>query len=165
MLRLAFFFLTLIALIAPAALASKVADLTRIKGQGEFKLRGLGLVVGLQGTGDAGKEPILARPLAKLLENEGNAPGQLAELSAAKAVAVVWVDVTIPEIGGRSDDDSLRVIAIDRLAKGHGSRCGFHRDSSGTDGQNRGIWIDSEGAAVNLGGAGVGAKCHGIIGP
>jgi flagellar P-ring protein precursor FlgI len=104
MLRLAFFFLTLIALIAPAALASKVADLTRIKGQGEFKLRGLGLVVGLQGTGDAGKEPILARPLAKLLENEGNAPGQLAELSAAKAVAVVWVDVTIPEIGGRSDD-------------------------------------------------------------
>jgi flagellar P-ring protein FlgI len=104
MLRRAFFFLTLIALIAPAAFASKVADLTRIKGQGEFKLRGLGLVVGLQGTGDAGKEPILARPLAKLLENEGNAPGRLEELSAAKAVAVVWVDVTIPEIGGRSDD-------------------------------------------------------------
>ena len=90
MLRRVLFILTLIALIAPAAFASKVADLTRIKGQGEFKLRGLGLVVGLQGTGDAGKEPILARPLAKLLENEGNAPGKIEELSAAKAVAVVW---------------------------------------------------------------------------
>lgn len=93
-----------LAVLAPGALASKVADLTRLRGQGEFKLRGLGLVVGLPGTGDSGKEMVLARPLSKLLENEGNAPGRLEELAAAKSVAVVWVDVTIPEIGGRADD-------------------------------------------------------------
>ncbi len=103
MLRRLFIALAL-TLLAPPALASKVSDLTRIKGQGEFKLRGLGLVVGLSGTGDSGKDMILARPLAKLLENEGNSPGNMAELAAAKAVAVVWVDVTIPEIGGRADD-------------------------------------------------------------
>ncbi|MBS0192530.1 MAG: flagellar basal body P-ring protein FlgI [Planctomycetes bacterium] len=86
------------------AFASKVSDLTRIKGQGEFKLRGLGLVVGLSGTGDSGKDLVLARPLARLLETEGDAPGKLTELAGAKSVAVVWVDVTIPEVGGRSDD-------------------------------------------------------------
>lgn len=91
-------------LLAPIAIASKVSDLTRIRGQGEFKLRGLGLVVGLNGTGDSGKDLILARPLSKLLENEGNSPGQIAELVGAKAVAIVWVDVTIPEVGGRADD-------------------------------------------------------------
>lgn len=96
---------TLCLLVLPIpAFASKVSDLTRIKGQGEFKLRGLGLVVGLQGTGDSGKDLVLARPLSRLLENEGNAPGRLEELAGAKSVAVVWVDVTIPEIGGRADD-------------------------------------------------------------
>ncbi|MBX3388938.1 MAG: flagellar basal body P-ring protein FlgI [Phycisphaeraceae bacterium] len=89
---------------SPLAFASKVSDLTRIRGQGEFKLRGLGLVVGLNGTGDSGKDLVLARPLAKLLESEGNSPGQITELMGAKAVAVVWVDVTIPEVGGRADD-------------------------------------------------------------
>ncbi|MBS0187477.1 MAG: flagellar basal body P-ring protein FlgI, partial [Planctomycetes bacterium] len=90
--------------VASPALASKVSDLTRIRGQGEFKLRGLGLVVGLAGTGDSGKDMVLARPLSKLLESEGNSPGQITELVNAKAVAIVWVDVTIPEVGGRADD-------------------------------------------------------------
>ncbi|MGH7243999.1 MAG: flagellar basal body P-ring protein FlgI [Phycisphaerales bacterium] len=98
------FVIALTLLLAPLALASKVSDLTRIRGQGEFKLRGLGLVVGLNGTGDSGKDMVLARPLAKLLENEGNSPGQITELMGAKAVAIVWVDVTIPEVGGRADD-------------------------------------------------------------
>ncbi|MBN8597346.1 MAG: flagellar basal body P-ring protein FlgI [Planctomycetes bacterium] len=98
------FLLALVASPTSLALASKVSDLTRIRGQGEFKLRGLGLVVGLNGTGDSGKDMVLARPLAELLKNEGNSPGQISELMGAKAVAVVWIDVTIPEVGGRADD-------------------------------------------------------------
>lgn len=94
----------LIAMGAGHSAATSVADLTRVKGQGEFKLRGLGLVVGLPGTGDSGKYETLARPLAKLFENEGNKPVALSEMGGAKAVAVVFVTVTIPEVGGRSDD-------------------------------------------------------------
>ena len=85
------------------AFASKVSDLTRIKGQGEFKLRGLGLVVGPPAPATAAKtsswpgpSPGCSKPKAMLPENSQNS-------RAPKSVAVV-VDVTIPEVGGRSDD-------------------------------------------------------------
>ena len=89
---------------APAARATDVKDLVRLKGQGESVLRGLGLVVGLAGTGDSGKELVVARPLAQVLANEGNAIGDLKELGSAKAVAVVLLTCVIPEAGGRIDD-------------------------------------------------------------
>jgi flagellar P-ring protein precursor FlgI len=92
------------ALLSGPARASQVQDLVRIKGRGESVLRGLGLVVGLPGTGDSGKELVVARPLAKVLENEGNAVGVLKELERGRSAALVLVTATIPEEGRVTDD-------------------------------------------------------------
>lgn len=99
------FLAAVLALLSAAdAAGSEVKELVRMKGQGESVLRGIGLVVGLSGTGDSGKELVMARPLAKVLENEGNAVGDLRELSGSKSVAVVLISCVIPEGGGRTDD-------------------------------------------------------------
>jgi flagellar P-ring protein FlgI len=89
--------------LAPDAHASTVNEIARIKGQGESVLRGLGLVVGLNGTGDQGKDLALARPLASVYANNG-VPVLPDELRNARTVALVTVTCTIPEGGARSDD-------------------------------------------------------------
>lgn len=94
----------LAALLALTARATTVNDLARIRGQGESKLQGLGLVLGLQGTGDSGKELVVARPLAKVLENNGNAISSFKELASSKSAALVMVTCTIPQSGGRAND-------------------------------------------------------------
>jgi flagellar P-ring protein FlgI len=104
--RRLFMLAVLLALIvAPnAAMADQVQTFVRVKGQGKSVLRGIGLVMGLNGTGDSGKELVMARPLATLLANEGAAVGALKELEKVRAVALVMVTVTIPETGGVIDD-------------------------------------------------------------
>lgn len=96
--------LVLVAWSTSAGFATEVKELVRIRGQGESVLRGVGLVVGLAGTGDSGKELALARPLAQVLANEGNPVGDLRELAATKAAAIVLITCVIPESGGRVDD-------------------------------------------------------------
>ena len=95
--------LAVLVLAATIARATTVVDLTRIKGEGELVLRGLGLVTGLKGTGDSGKELMLARPLASLLANEGNAPARLEDLAATKSVALVLVTAVV-RVGTKADD-------------------------------------------------------------
>jgi flagellar P-ring protein precursor FlgI len=85
-----------------------VKDLARIKGEGESVLRGVGLVMGLPGTGDSGKELVSARPLAQVLQNAGVPVPDLAELEKGKAVALVMVTCTVPA-GGALTDDRLDV--------------------------------------------------------
>lgn len=94
----------LITSLTSLAQGSTVKALTHIKGEGEFLLRGMGLVVGLPGTGDSGKELAVARPLAAALANSGNAPENLKELAASKAVALVEVTCVIPPGGAKFDD-------------------------------------------------------------
>lgn len=84
--------------------ATTVRELTRVRGEGEFKMSGLGLVTGLRGTGDDAKEAIVARPLSQLFTASGNEPGSLKEFAKGKSVAVVWVTCTIPEKGAMADD-------------------------------------------------------------
>lgn len=91
-------------LLAVAAHATTVKELVRIRGQGESVLRGVGLVTGLPGTGDSGKELVLSRPLAELLKNSGNAIGTPKELASAKSVALVNITCVIPAAGARADD-------------------------------------------------------------
>lgn len=86
-----------------AADAATVADIARIQGQGESVIQGLGLVMGLNGTGDSGKDLAMARPLAEMLKNTGN-PVLLEELKNVKTVALVMVTCHIPETGARTDD-------------------------------------------------------------
>lgn len=88
----------------PTAEATTVQELTRVRGQGESVLRGVGLVVGLAGTGDSGKDLAMARPLARILELNGNALGSPSELASSKSVALVLIQCVIPESGARADD-------------------------------------------------------------
>ena len=105
---------TMIALVAagstaPAAAANSGVSLKticRVKGQEENTLQGLGIVVGLKGTGDGGSSLPTLRFLAQAMQNLGNPLGKtgLAELKDAKNVALVYVTATVPASGARQGD-------------------------------------------------------------
>lgn len=88
----------------------RVSDICRIKGQEENTIHGLGLVVGLKGTGD-GKMLPTTRSLARMMQQMG---GQIAadnrgnlaldEVDDATNVALVMVTATIPAGGARQGD-------------------------------------------------------------
>jgi flagellar P-ring protein precursor FlgI len=81
-------------------------NICRVKGQEENTLHGLGLVVGLKGTGDGGDFMPTIRSLATALQLMGNPVGRggAAELKDAKNVALVMVTVTVPAAGARQGD-------------------------------------------------------------
>lgn len=104
-LRMACAVLALACVGAPAAgQPTSMHELVRLRGQGKSELRGFGLVMGLPGTGDSAKDLVVARPLAKLLENEGVPIGDFNELAASRSIALVMVTCEIPETGARADD-------------------------------------------------------------
>ncbi len=85
-------------------------DVCRLKGQEENTLHGLGLVVGLKGTGDDASKPT-ARALARTMQLMGSqissdAKGalQLAEIEKSSNVAYVFINVTIPPQGTQRGD-------------------------------------------------------------
>ena len=95
-------------------------NICRVKGQEENVLRGWGLVVGLNGTGEANDAQTM-RALSIAMANMGSAipqqglPGQgsLEELKKIKNVAYVLVTATIPATGARRGDKiDCRVSAI-----------------------------------------------------
>src|ERR1041384_4564881 len=91
-------------LVCSSAAATTVKELVRMKGQGESTLRGYGLVVGLSGTGDSGKELAMARSLAEVLKANGNSLGSPKELANSKSVAMVLVECVIPRTGALAAD-------------------------------------------------------------
>ncbi len=112
------FFLAVMALasfLLPAASNSASAqmylrNICRVKGQEENTLQGIGLVVGLKGTGDSDIAPT-ARALARMMELMAHPVSQsamgdyaLAELEEAQNVALVLVTATVPAAGGRQGD-------------------------------------------------------------
>jgi flagellar P-ring protein precursor FlgI len=89
-----------------------IGDVCRIKGQEENTLHGMGLVVGLRGTGDGGSKATL-RALARYMELMGhrlaaNPQGQpqIEELKNVKNVALVFVTAIVPP-GGAQQGDTL----------------------------------------------------------
>ncbi len=83
----------------------RVRDICRVKGQEQNSLRGVGLVVGLNGTGDPNLQAT-NRALARMLENSGisipkdqNGRDLIDELKDVKNVALVFVTATIPPAG------------------------------------------------------------------
>lgn len=96
--------LLVIAALSPVAAGSSVREMVRIEGQGESVLQGLGLVVGLPGTGDSAQELAVARPLAEVLRRNGNPIGSIEELGNSRSVALVMVMSVIPEGGAKTDD-------------------------------------------------------------
>jgi flagellar P-ring protein precursor FlgI len=74
----------------------------------------MGIVVGLNGTGDTAKDSfVAARPYARLLTNLGNPVIDLEELAAADGFAIVSVTMDIPPTGVR-DGDRLDV-SVEKL--------------------------------------------------
>ncbi len=99
-------------LCATPALAGKtLRDVTRVKGQGASMIQGLGLVVGLNGTGDSGTELAMARPLAAALTNMGN-PVSIEELANTQSAALVLVTCSIPREGAKVDDEYEVTISV-----------------------------------------------------
>lgn len=109
--------LSLLALALHAAPASaqtaRISELARMKGQGVSMLQGLGLVMGLNGTGDSGKELAVARPIAEVLRRNGNPIPDLEELAKGRSVALVMVTCEVPRDGAKTDDElDVRVSVI-----------------------------------------------------
>ena len=104
-----FFFATLVATDI-AAQGLKVKDICRPKGQETNTLHGLGLVVGLRGTGDGDSLP-KDRALARLMQLMGapmsmTAQGQLdvSDVADARNVAMVLLSVEVPAVGAQPGD-------------------------------------------------------------
>jgi flagellar P-ring protein precursor FlgI len=88
----------------------KLRDICRLKGQETNTLQGLGLVVGLKGTGD-GDAALTAKMLAKMIQLMGgpmsiDRTGQLdlKDLADAKNVAMVFVIAEVPAVGAQPGD-------------------------------------------------------------
>jgi flagellar P-ring protein precursor FlgI len=101
--RLALILATVLIASAPPALAVKVADITRIGGARTNVLTGLGLVVGLKGTGDGGAYLPAIRPLVSMLSKFSDA-SSVTELANAANVAIVTLTATVPANGVRNGD-------------------------------------------------------------
>lgn len=96
--------LCLALLTGASARGTTVQEVARIKGHGQSTLQGIGLVVGLPGTGDSGQELAVARPLMEMLRNNGNPIADTSELANSQSVALVSVSCTVPEDGALIDD-------------------------------------------------------------
>jgi flagellar P-ring protein precursor FlgI len=93
-----------------ASARMQLKNICRIKGQEENVLRGWGLVVGLNGTGEANDGPTM-RAIARAMEIMGNPVAQpdakqsgFDELKKMKNVAMVMVTATVPSTGARRGD-------------------------------------------------------------
>ena len=91
----------LILLLAPAAHAVNIVDVTRLAGQRSNVLTGMGLVYGLPGTGDGGRFSPAIRPLKQMLAAFQNDATEL-ELAGAQNVALVALTVNVPRDGARA---------------------------------------------------------------
>lgn len=93
---------------AQQAWAVQIQDLVRLKGAESSRLVGMGLVIGLNGTGDGGKSLSTMRRLAAMMNRMGDPVVTPDELRDAKNVAVVYLSARIPE-GGVREGDQLDV--------------------------------------------------------
>src|ERR1043165_4601765 len=80
--------------------AVRLKDICRVKGQEANSLQGLGLVVGLKGSGDGGRYLRAIRSLATVMQYmRSPALGGAEELKDASNVALVMVTATVPPGG------------------------------------------------------------------
>ncbi len=87
----------------------RVQDVARLQGQRTNQLMGYGLVVGLNGTGDGGKSLTTIRALMQMHKRYAQEVISPEWLKSVGSVALVSVEATIPEFGGR-DGQTMDVI-------------------------------------------------------
>ena len=86
------------------ASALEVGSVVRIKGSETSTLVGMGLVVGLDGTGDGGDFAPAHQPLVQVIRRLINDQTQLRDLDDSKSVALVAIEATVPAQGVREGD-------------------------------------------------------------
>jgi flagellar P-ring protein precursor FlgI len=86
------------------ARAVQIRDVVRIKGAETSKLTGMGLVVGLNGTGDGGDFLPATRPLAEVIGQLVDPNTVASELEDAQNVALVALSAELPSAGVREGD-------------------------------------------------------------
>lgn len=97
--------LAILALAAAPARATTVQDLVRIKGLERNVVQGMGIVVGLNGTGDNSKRSeVTARAYAEFFRNMQNEVVSPEELIKSDTYAIVNVTMEIPGTGAREGD-------------------------------------------------------------
>ncbi len=83
------------------AARTRLENICTLDGQREVKLTGLGLVVGLNKTGDGGKNLPTIRALAQALKLMNSPILGLDELKGADNIAIVLIEATVPATGIR----------------------------------------------------------------
>lgn len=101
---LAVLFTCLAVLAAGEAAAVQVQEIVRIKGSERNKLVGMGLVVGLNGTGDGSKYAPTIRTLAGLTGRFLDESVLPIDVKNSKNVAVVAIEATLPSVGVEEGD-------------------------------------------------------------
>lgn len=96
--------LAIMLLMTSPALGVKVGDITHLQGSRINRLTGFGLVTGLNGTGDGGKNAPAMRALARAYERFGAPIATIEELKDSKNVALVFVEATLPRDGAREGE-------------------------------------------------------------
>ncbi|MEM6655105.1 MAG: flagellar basal body P-ring protein FlgI [Planctomycetota bacterium] len=137
---------------AEAGSRTQLRNICRIKGQEENTLRGMGLVVGLNGTGEANDLPTM-RALARAMELLGSPVSTTGRLDAAsidalkktKNVALVMVSATVPATGARRGDQLDCTVSAINGKSLEGGRLAFAA-LQGPNTQDRRIFALCEGA-------------------
>jgi len=132
---------------APAFGETLLKNICRVKGQEENTLQGLGLVVGLKGSGDGANFVPTIRSLSKIMTVMGESLGKtgLTELKDAKNVALVTVTATIPAAGARRGDRLDCVVSSIGAAKSLSGGKLFLTALVGPDRNNPRIYAFAEG--------------------
>ncbi|MDZ4755305.1 MAG: flagellar basal body P-ring protein FlgI [Phycisphaerae bacterium] len=83
----------------------QLQDFVRIRGMESDVLIGMGLVLGLNGTGDSMKDSMIAgQPYAQFLKTIGNIDPTQRDLLKLKSIAIVFIRAEIPPAGARIGD-------------------------------------------------------------
>jgi flagellar P-ring protein precursor FlgI len=134
---------------APTASAARLTlkSICRIKGQEENTIQGLGVIVGLKGTGDSASYLPTIRSVAKIMTIMGNTPSNaLADLKDTKNVALVLVSATIPAAGARQGDKIDCVVSSIGAAKSLAGGRLFLTPLIGPDPKHPRVYAFAEGA-------------------
>ncbi len=93
------FIAVILAQAMPALARTRLENICTIYGQKEVRLTGIGLIVGLNGTGDGGDSKPAMRALGSALQRMNLPVVDARELKDSKNVAIVLIEATIPKTG------------------------------------------------------------------
>jgi flagellar P-ring protein FlgI len=133
--------------VLPAEARTTLKSICRLKGQEENTLQGLGIVVGLKGTGDGSSFLPTLRSLEKVMKVMGEPLGRksIDEIKDTKNVALVTVTAVIPASGARQGDKIDCVISSIGSAKSLAGGRLFLTPLIGPDRNNPRIYAFAEG--------------------